>query len=1114
MQKRARHKYQSGLFCLLLLFSLFPIDFNAVAGQSTTGRAIEHSGDQSSCSADLYHLAGGKNFSLRLKSPDGRMLKLPSRNYYADSPFRNVVDEAINGRTPEEQAKINETLKEIHASHEMSFKAKDPSTGKYDAIFKVPVHGQAVPLSKKYYDELVDSTAPIMRALRDLAQKFYATPNPTPENLGISNLPEALQRQVMEVLTDSIYFEPTLVNESMREYPFFPVIGFDAAIGRTDKVTGKFFEFNSGTPSGLSNNIQLIEALREADPKLFATLNARIPNDNTFALLKEIIDSNAKAWTKNNDGISVVISPGKFNGAHPDVESISLFSGMPLVKPSDLYEDSIGNIRLNVGKDEGNPVVTGIYGRAEESFFLQSNDLGIPMIDPHYADNPELGKKWGYDLRAGAIYDFKFDKKAKRIGVHLDESGNPRLLPVYDQIGTDPTRPDSAPGNFATSITKRKLYYSGIGGRLVDDKRIFEVANEHLARRFSPPTLDGSQVIAGPPRTLKPEEMGELVANPEGFVVKDPDKSGGEGVMILVNLDPEKRAQVVEEALQDAKTPTPRLTVQEFADLSVLSSVEKNDSDEWTRGMLANDWRVFSLMGPDGEVIAGPNSFLLRVAKPFSASTNTSQGGAYGIGVILDDVEPTNLIEVAQRRMRESVLPNPGVRKPLPLSGRITLDHFFDFFNRLTQLSDPTQANFRLLSDNLEYTANIQRDLISVLGRKYSPIMTLLRKVKNAEISVTEFHTELLKYREMFLSETDFPSEGVEEIARRALNQYNPYVGSPVAEDLPSRKKLIRDYFSVDEIKSVKVREYISNGIRVSKSEVGRYVESKDPIVQEMIELIQAEGGEIRFIQNTLEDTGEIGSWAPGAYFRIAKNGKPIIGIDFSQDFAISGLAHEMEHFHMWKEIKDGLIKEGMPKKDAAQEANLISLESKNRVIGEMRALRAEIRFEKEVENRLNAARTEGNPSKPWELGYVARMTYPQCEGLRDHLHKIRWSDEKQDPEFIESMLKEMFDIAANARQETADFIRERRILLKSKTGEDVQIELAKLNMLERSMNTRSLFSTVFPPSVLDRFATDETLDDLIATFKQVMEEADLDESHIQLLKNISRDIEAAQQQQ
>ena len=81
----------------------------------------------------------------------------------------------------------------------------------------------------------------------------------------------------------------------MKDYPFLAVGGFDAAISDLGKVQPYFFEFNLGTPSGLSNNIQLLDDLRVLDPQLMATIAPRLPHDETFKLLKRAIDSNALA---------------------------------------------------------------------------------------------------------------------------------------------------------------------------------------------------------------------------------------------------------------------------------------------------------------------------------------------------------------------------------------------------------------------------------------------------------------------------------------------------------------------------------------------------------------------------------------------------------------------------------------------------------------------------------------------------------------------------------------------------------------------------------------------------------------------------------------------------
>ena len=83
------------------------------------------------------------------------------------------------------------------------------------------------------------------------------------QKLGLGALPEADQKRVMETMRESIYFEPKLAGESMKDYPFLAVGGFDASVGDLDSPKPVFFEYNLGTPSGLSNNIQLLDILRQ-----------------------------------------------------------------------------------------------------------------------------------------------------------------------------------------------------------------------------------------------------------------------------------------------------------------------------------------------------------------------------------------------------------------------------------------------------------------------------------------------------------------------------------------------------------------------------------------------------------------------------------------------------------------------------------------------------------------------------------------------------------------------------------------------------------------------------------------------------------------------------------
>jgi hypothetical protein len=54
----------------------------------------------------------------------------------------------------------------------------------------------------------------------------------------------------------------------------------------------------------------------------------RIDSNKTFENLKTTMDSHGAYWTGSKSGISVVISPGHFNAAHPDIVTIAENSGM------------------------------------------------------------------------------------------------------------------------------------------------------------------------------------------------------------------------------------------------------------------------------------------------------------------------------------------------------------------------------------------------------------------------------------------------------------------------------------------------------------------------------------------------------------------------------------------------------------------------------------------------------------------------------------------------------------------------------------------------------------------------------------------------------------------
>ncbi|MBL6989186.1 MAG: circularly permuted type 2 ATP-grasp protein [Bacteriovoracaceae bacterium] len=701
-------------------------------------------------------------YKLRLKAPDGREVELSSANYLLnnDGSAKAYIKDFVAGlltRSPQQNQTLFQKMAKEHGLREMTFKVKDKTTGKYDKIFTVSFNGVA-PITKQYYDELIGSTAPMMQAMRDLLQRIYSSNAPTAQNLGIAGLPKDVQDLFLRVINETIYLEKKLRDPRMKDYPFLPVAGFDAAVGNLDKMKPVFYEVNDSTPSGLSNQIQLMDVFRQQAPELFSKIEGQIPADKTFKLLKAAIDDNAKAWTGRSDGISVVISPGIFNGAHPDVASIAQFSGMPLVRVQDLYTDVAGNIRLNIGKNKDNPVVTGVYNRMETSFLLQSNKRGVPLISPYYEDNVEVGRRLGVDLRPGVIYRFKYDAQEEIIGVELDAQGRPLLEETFEKMGVDPQRPSSTPGELIDAVLDKKLFVSNVGGRVLDDKRLFQAMAEHIAPKY---VKDG-RAVAGPPRTLKRDEYEAFYKsdNLKGYVVKAPDMSGGDGIYLMVNLTPQKQQEVV----KMVQLNPDRYIIQEFADVSVITRPEVSQSGEVVMGTGALDWRVFPVQFADGTVDAGTNSLLIRTAGEGSASTNTSQGGGYGLGLVLEEL-PSN-----KNLGRKSMIPNAKKHSYVGMSRQNEVSEFVEQLNFLTDMTAPGN-NVKVLKETVETLVNLNRSVMDLFGRDLSYFMTVSRNFQDGQLTRQEYHQQILDFRSK-LQKGDFAVDGLDARVKSTLAKY------------------------------------------------------------------------------------------------------------------------------------------------------------------------------------------------------------------------------------------------------------------------------------------------------------------------------------------------------
>ncbi len=923
------------------------------------------------------------------------------------STLMDKVETLLGSRTDTEQYRIDRLLTKAHADDEMLFQVKNPKTGFYDGFAPVDVNGIIAPISDDAFQSLVASIEPLMQELRALLQKIYSSDRLTVRDLGLRELSSEDARLVLHIIGNSIYFEPKLRAPQMSEYPFLVVGGFDGAIGELTNPEPRFFEMNLGTPSGISNNVQLLSHLTRVDPELSALLRGHLPEDNTFEILRSAIESNAAQWTRRKDGISVVIGPGIYNGAHPDVAAIAKFTGMPLVRSSDLYEDREGFIRLDAGVNAEHPVVTGIYGRAEESFFLQSNADGIPIISPDFVEtNRRLAESLGIEMRPGAIYAYVKDKKGNPVDVERDAEGRPVYEQIADQLGTDPRDPRRGQGSLARAILGRKLYYSALGGRVVDDKRLFHIITRHLMAM-------GVTHCARQVDGIGQNEFSRLYEDPERFVVKEPIFSGGVGVYFPVLLGASEKKALLAKVRKQPR----EYEVQYVVDVTVLDSVQER-SGKLRRSEVATDTRIYAIMDGDGHVRAGPHSLLVRTAPHGGLYTNTSRGGGYGIGVVYRE----------RRYSRRPVTepPKEKQKQNTPVIAHARRRELFKLLSGMRalfmqiQLAGPEQRETIDLvrTEALPMSYDL-RNVMDILPTELLPLISFLREV--AEVPY-DSRAMILELRDRLLG--FFRIASALRVSLNFFRERGDFLkvnwGSGKEKHMKTLPDSIRiHYFDEPEV----AYENKVNGN--ARLESGMYTRVDNPEVQALIEEIGKAGGEIRHLfARQREKDGTIRlSWHP-PYFWVNLNQKsrsylkPVIAIDLTQDRALAALEHEMTHFRFWRRFYEASVSRGLSREDAIREATTLNLSHEAFVESERAALTEELKTESEHPlHPFNQFRTYKHKKFFYQMGYVNRILYPEFEGLRILLSKEKWSLEHLDLTVAEEHFQNLIRVASQTRE-------------------------------------------------------------------------------------------------
>ena len=548
---------------------------------------------------------------------------------------QSLVD-AILGKSVQEHHQTSQRLTRFLKKRDLTFQ-KSGKDGVY-RIFTVPVTTTVVPMPKSVFNTVEEAAQVLMVSLRKVLQSIYGAKS-IPESDFVQALPEGIRKAFLDATEQSPHYIPQLHHENMREYPFLDNVGLDLVLieayfqkrgllgqliadGRTDELPElpfRVLELNAGSPSGASNNSNILEGILREDPEILASLGKVIPNDH-YQVLRETYRSLGEGWTGVKDGIQVLLPPGGANGASPEIHQLAAYSGLVYCDPGQLFQDAEGWIRLRT-VDATNPIVTSIYSRVNSDSALFDRQKGILLRDP---ENGE------------PVYCVDVLKPWK--------DGKPELI-----IGEDgkpvPLESDYAIPGAVDAIVNRKLYMGGLN-RLLDNKIILATLTEFGPEFYRDQLqamglkVDGARIT--PPECLpsKMESLDVIAKNPKDWVIKAPNLSGGTGVHILMTLDEKRRREV----LAEAKKAPESFAYQKVVRIARIPvAVRQNAGSGFRFANLAADIRMWVFYGANNTLPRMSHNALVRYAPkekgPMSSIVNTSKGGGYAPFVVTDDTD-------------------------------------------------------------------------------------------------------------------------------------------------------------------------------------------------------------------------------------------------------------------------------------------------------------------------------------------------------------------------------------------------------------------------------------------------------------------------------------------
>jgi len=289
---------------------------------------------------------------------------------------QGLVD-VILSKNVEYHYNSSKKLTEFLKKRDLTFSKSTPKGYK---IFTVPCTTSVIPLPKSLYNQIEKASQRFVATLRLILQDLYGAARPE-ESAFIQHLPEEIRRIFLEAVHQCPQYFPQLHHPEMKNYPFFDNVGLDLVLvedflsmvkdypemlksGRYDQIPQlpfKILELNAGSPSGASNNMNIMQGLGEIDPEILESVGNVMPNDH-YQVLGATYKSLGEEWTGRKDGVQIILPPGGGNGAAPEIHQLAAYSGLIYTDPCQLYlgKDEMLHLRTLSGDD---PIVTAIYSR-------------------------------------------------------------------------------------------------------------------------------------------------------------------------------------------------------------------------------------------------------------------------------------------------------------------------------------------------------------------------------------------------------------------------------------------------------------------------------------------------------------------------------------------------------------------------------------------------------------------------------------------------------------------------------------------------------------------------------------------------------------------------------